>query len=159
MTASAPGTAVQTVGPVDPNAPAVAKVYTVVSSLLGLVTLASTFHLISTEQATAVSNVGTSIVGLVGAGIAALAAFRTHKQVNNGTFDAPPPPPPLPPAITAVQSISAVADQFQDLTRRVAAGISHVSDTAAGLQNILGGGLGQLGPLVEQILQQRQPQT
>lgn len=158
MTAPAPGTAVQTVGPTDPNAGFRAKAYTVVSSLLGLVTLAQTFHLVTDAQAAGINGVASAGIGLVGAVTTAIAAFNTKKQVNNGTFDQAPPPPP---AITAVQGIQAVANQFNDLTKQVVAGINHVSDTAAGLQNLVGAGLSQVlpGSLVDQLLHQERQHT
>jgi len=101
-------TPVQTLGPADPKAPYIAKMYAVVGGLLGLVTAASTLNLITTEQATAISNAGTSILGTVGTVIAAIAAFRSHKQVNNGTFDAAPEPVVVSPISTAQDILDAI---------------------------------------------------
>lgn len=152
---------VQTLGPADPNAPAIAKVYTVVSSLLTLVTLASTFHLITTDQATAVSNVGTSAVGLIGAGIAAVAAFRTTKQVKNGTFDAAPDPvivtqSPLSNAFQGVAELkdhvdTAVADSVSKVQDAVSV-IQGAVSTLPGVGGVLGSAVVEAGSLVDQFL-------
>ena len=144
-------TPVQTVGPADPNAPAAAKFYTVLSGILGLVGIASTFGLITAEQSASLGAVGTTAASLIGAVGTAVASFRTHKQLNNGTFE---PAPPVPVAQTAVESIAAVANQFQDLTKVVADGVQHVQDVAGGLDAVLKGGLSSVlaGSLVDKVL-------
>ncbi|MUL47621.1 hypothetical protein FZI85_25245 [Mycobacterium sp. CBMA293] len=111
---------VQTLGPADPKAPFMAKAYTLVTSLLGLATLASTFNLITTEQANAISNAGTSILGTVGTIVGAIAAFRTHRQVNNGTFDAAPEPVVPPGISTAEQIANAIPTVVQDAADTIA---------------------------------------
>lgn len=138
---------VQTVGPADPNAPAAAKLYTVMTGLLGLVGIASTFGLITSDQAASLGQVGTTAGALVGAVTTAIAAFRTHKQLNNGTFE---PAPPTPPAQTAVESIAAVASQYNDLVSAVTDGVQRVQDVAGGLAGVLKGVAP--GGLLDQVL-------
>lgn len=152
-------TTVQTQGPADPVAPAAAKLYTVVSGILGLVGIASTFGLVTQEQGANLGAVGTAATTLVGAVVTAIASFRTHKQLNNGTFQPAPPPPA---AQTAVEGIAAVANQFNDLTTAVAAGVQRVQDVAGGLAGVLGSsGLGALlpGSLAAQVAQQAASQS
>lgn len=96
-----------TAGPADPKAPFAAKAYTVVSGLLGLVAIASTFGVITQEQGAALGGLGTAATGLVGAGITAIAAFRTTKQVKNGTFDKAPELPSVP----ALEQLAILRDQ------------------------------------------------
>jgi hypothetical protein len=152
---------VQTLGPADPNAPVIAKVYTVVSSLLGLVTLASTFHLITTDQANAVSNLGTSAVGLIGAGITAVAAFRTSKQVKNGTFDKAPDPVVITqsPITNAFQSVAELKDHVDtavaDSVTKVKDAVGVIQGAAAllpGASGVLGSAVVEAGSLVDQFL-------
>lgn len=123
-----------TQGPADPNAPAAAKLYTVVSGILGIVGIASTFGLLNADQAASIGAVGTAATTLVGAVVTAIASFRTNKQLRNGTFEPAPPPAP---AQTAVEGIAAVANQFNDLTQAVAAGVQRVQDVAGGLASAL----------------------
>lgn len=123
-----------TLGPADPKAPLAAKAYTVVSSILSLVTLAATFNLVTTDQAGAINGVAAAGVGLVGAVTTAIAAFRTRKQISNGTFDAAPPPPSTPvlDAFQAVDAIKTHVDQTVDQAQaKVAEGVAAMQNAAA----------------------------
>lgn len=151
---------VQTLGPSDPNAPAAAKLYTVVSGILGLVGIASTFGLLTTEQSASLGAVGTAATTLVGAVVTAIASFRTNKQLRNGTFTPAPVQEAPHPAITAVEGIKAVADQYNDLVGAVTAGVQRVQDVAGGLAAAVPG-LGALlpGSLAAQVAQQAAQQA
>ena len=155
---------VQTLGPADPKAPLAAKAYTVVSGLLGLVAVASTFGVITQEQGAALGGLGTAATGLVGAAITAIAAFRTHKQVNNGTFDAAPPPVVVAPVDNALEQLTtlqqAVNESVDKAQTRVADGLSMIQAAAsllpggapANVGGVLGSVLpGPLGDLVQDL--------
>lgn len=109
----------QTAGPADPNAPFVQKVYTVAAGLLGLVGIASTFGLITQEQAASLGTVSGAVTGLAGAVVAAIASFRTKKQVKNGTFN-PVVLPALPTISTADQVVAAVPNILAEAAEKVA---------------------------------------
>ena len=121
---------VQTLGPADPNAPLFAKIYATLTSLLGLIGFAQTFHLITTDQAASLHNVGTIVVSLVGALGTAIATFRTKKQLGNGTFDKAPEPAPPAPHVTAVDAVKAVQDQFTEFTNTIAGGLAQVQSVS-----------------------------
>lgn len=104
-----------TAGPADPKAPLAAKFYTVLTGILGMVGIAKTFSLITSEQAASINGAGTAAVAFVGALGTLVAAFRTHKQLNNGTFDAAPDPVVVaPPISTADQIVNAIPNVLQD---------------------------------------------
>lgn len=86
-------TKIQTIGPADPNAPVAQKFYTVLAALGSLVGVASTFGMVTGEQAASLGQVSTTGTAFVLAVGTAIASFRTKKQVNNGTFDEAPPDP------------------------------------------------------------------
>lgn len=147
-------TRVQTAGPVDPNAPLAQKFYTVVSSLLGLVSLAATFNVVTTDQAASLQGVGAAAVGLVGAVGTAVAAFRTRKQLKNGTFDPPvevevPVPVPAPP-LSPVEMVAGGVQGARELVDGVNASIGELKNilsTVPGLGGAtpeLSGALGDL---------------
>ncbi|QHB37781.1 holin [Mycobacterium phage Imvubu] len=124
-----------TAGPADPKAPLAAKAYTVVSGLLGLVAVASTFGVITAEQGAALGGLGTAATGLVGAAITAVAAFRTNKQVKNGTFDPAPPPvivaPIDAPLENLVQLQKAANDAVDQVQAKVADGLNFIQAAAS----------------------------
>lgn len=137
-----------TAGPVDPKAPLVAKIYTVVSSLLGLVTLAQTFHLLNDTQAAGINGVASAGLGLVGAVTTALAAFRTNKQLKNGTFDpAPEPVVVAPPISTADQIVNAIPSVLQ----QAADGLAEVDKVKQAAADAFGN-LPIVGGLAEQLI-------
>lgn len=140
---------IATAGPADPNAPLAAKFYTVMTGLLGVIGIASTFGLITAEQSASLGGVGTAAGTLVGAVTTAIAAFRTKKQVGNGTFDKAPPPPPPAPATSAVDGLKAVQSQFEELTSAVAGGVGLVQDAARTLASVTGA---LNNPLVDDFL-------
>lgn len=129
-----------TAGPVDPNAPVVQKVYAAVSSLLVILGAASTFGLITADQAGALNNVGTALTALVGAAVTALAAFRTKKQLKNGTFDPAPAPVVVTasPELSTVDKITQAVQEVQALDSQVKDGIGKLTEITGGLVNIPG---------------------
>lgn len=143
-------TPVQTVGPADPNASGRVKTYTVFSALLALIPVLTVFKVITQDQGVAIGNASQALIGLAGAFGFAFVAKKTSNQVKNGTFD-PPPPPEVTPAMTAVESIAAVANQFQDLTKVVADGVQHVQDVAGNLATVLLPGV-KPGGLLDQVM-------
>lgn len=131
---------VQTLGPADPAAPAIQKSYTVVSALLGLVAVAGTFGLITTDQAASLGTLGTTGAAFIGAAATAVASFRTKKQLNNGTFTEAPVLPAVP-ALEQIKILRDVADQ--ELTRGVDAAKTS-ADVITGVLNgipVIGGTL------------------
>lgn len=126
---------VQTLGPADPNAPLAAKFYAILSAVLGIAGAAATFGLITTEQAASLGAVGTATTTMIGAVGTAVAAFRTRKQVKNGTFTKAPDPI----VVTAAPPISLddVAQVRDGLT-------SVITDAVASAQ----GGLEQLAGII-----------
>lgn len=123
---------VQTLGPADPNAGLRAKVYSALTVVTPLLSALATFGILDSKQANALTALATAGVGVLSAFGFGLAAKNTNKQINNGTFTEAPVFTP-PPAITAVDAVKAVGDQFTDFARTVAAGVQHVQDTAVGL--------------------------
>jgi len=123
-------------GPADPNAPAIQKLYTVLTAVGGLVGVASTFGMITGEQAASLGQVSTTGMAFVLALGTAIASFRTKKQVNNGTFTEAPPVPELPavPALEQLKILRDVADQ--ELNR----GVKAANDAA----DVIGGVLGTI---------------
>lgn len=145
-------TKIQTAGPADPNAPIAAKFYAVSTGFLGLVGVAATFGLITAEQSASLGAVASTGGAFIGAVTAAVAAFRTRKQVNNGTFD---PAPPAPPAIAVLDQLpvikqavdKAVAHQVQVVDQASAA----IRDVAAQLP-VAGPAVGRGADLVADLL-------
>lgn len=133
-------------GPADPKAPAVQKFYTVVAGVLGLVGIAATFGLITADQAASLGAVGTAATTLAGAGVAAVASFRTKKQLGNGTFTEAP----VLPAVPALEQLAILRDAAdQELTR----GIDNAkagANVLTGVLNSIPGVGGQLGGVVQQ---------
>lgn len=134
-----------TAGPADPNAPLAQKAYTVTTGILGLVGIAATFGLITGEQAASLGAVGTAVTTLVGAAVTALAAFRTKKQLKNGTFDeAPEPVIVTPPAPISLENVAEVRDQLDSVISGAASqaqnGIVSAIDAIGGLTAFLPGG-------------------
>lgn len=131
---------VETLGPADPNAPAMQKLYTVLTAVGGLVGVASTFGMISGEQAASLGQVSTTGMAFVLALGTAAASFRTKKQVKNGTFTEvkvePVAVPELPavPALEQLKILRDVADQ--ELNR----GVKAANDAA----DVIGGVLGTI---------------
>lgn len=138
---------VETAGPVDPNAGARAKVYGGVALVFGLVTAAQAFHFVSADQAASIKDFIDSGLGLAGAFGFGFVAYKTNGQVKNGTFDAAPPPPP---AMSAVEQVKAVQEQFTDFTKTVADGVQLIQGVAAGVPGL--SAVVQPGSLVEKFL-------
>jgi hypothetical protein len=146
---------VVTAGPVDQNAPAAAKLYTVVSGILGLVGIASTFGLITSEQGANLGAVGTAATTLVGAVVTAVASFRTNKQLRNGTFEAAP----NAPVLDAFQSINAIAAHANDTVQQAQAQVVGAVGAIQGAVAMLPGGAlinsavqaGPLGDLIQDL--------
>lgn len=136
-------TAVQTAGPVDQTASARGKLYTVVSAVLGLVAVAATFHFITTDQAASLQDVGTSLVGLVGAATTALAAFKTNKQVKNGTFEAAPVDPNAP-VLNAFEQLNAIKAHVDQTVADTVSSVQVASQTIQNATSLIPG----LGPIV-----------
>jgi len=142
----------ETQGPADQKAGARAKSYAVLSGLLGLIPVLTVFKIITTDQGVAIGQFVQSGIGLAGAFGLAFASAKVSQQKANGTFD---PAPQAPPALTAVDSIKAIGDQFTDLTSTVAAGLDLVGRTAAavpGLGPLVGTGAALGGSLVDQVM-------
>ncbi|AHK11993.1 holin [Mycobacterium phage Hosp] len=132
-------------GPADEKAPLAQKFYAAVTAVAGLVGLASALGMITGEQAASLGQVSTTGTAFVAAVGTAVAAFRTKKQINNGTFTQAPPPRELPvvPALEQLKIIRDVADQ--ELTRGVEAAKAG-ADTITGVLNnipVVGKPLGQ----------------
>lgn len=136
-----------TAGPADPKAPFMAKLYAVLGSLGVLVGAGSTFGLITADQAASINDVSSS-VGTLGLSVVTLiAAFRTNKQVKNGTFD-PAPEPVLPPQIsTATQIANAIPTVLQEAADK-AAEVDVIKQAAA----TAFGNLPVIGGLAEQLI-------
>ena len=64
-------------GPADPKAPVAQKGYSILTALLGLVGVASSFGLITGEQAASVGGVATAVTTLLGAFGFGVASVRT----------------------------------------------------------------------------------
>lgn len=94
-------------GPADPKAPAVQKFYTVLTGILGLVGIASTFGLVTGEQAANFGDVATAATTLLGAVGTLVASFRTKKQIKNGTFTEAP----VLPSVSALEQLKILRDQ------------------------------------------------
>lgn len=129
MTAS-----LQTAGPADPAASLRAKIYAGLSALLGLITLAVTLGFLTADQGTSVAQIVQGVIGLVGAGGLAVAAAKTNKQVNNGTFD----PAPVNSNLgidNALHSIDAIKQHVDDTVNqaqaKVAEGVAAIQGAAA----------------------------
>ncbi|AER48670.1 holin [Mycobacterium phage Ares] len=132
----------ETIGPADPNAPTRAKVWAGLAVIAPLLSFLATFGILSSDQANAINGALTAVVGVLTAFGFGVAAKKTSEQVKNGTFDpAPPPPPPVlvPPAMSAVEGITAVANQFNDLVTGVTSGVKHVQDVVGGLAGAIPG--------------------
>ncbi|AGT12945.1 hypothetical protein KAYACHO_41 [Mycobacterium phage KayaCho] len=123
-------------GPADPKAPLVQKFYAALTAVAGLVGLASALGMITGEQAASLGQVSTTGTAFVAAVGTAVAAFRTKKQIDNGTFTQAPPPAELPvvPALEQLKIIRDVADQ--ELNR----GVDRAKDAA----DVIGGVLGSI---------------
>lgn len=145
----------QTQGPVDPNAGFRAKLYAGLGLLSGLVTFLQAINLIDAGQAASIASIIGGVTTLLSTFGFGLAAAKTNAQVKDGTFDAAPEPvvEPANPAITAVQAIQAVGQQFNDLVTGVTAGVQQVQDVAGGLAAALPA-LGGIAPgsLAQQVL-------
>lgn len=125
-----------TAGPADQNAPAAAKLYTVVSGILGLVGIASTFGLVTQEQGANLGAVGTAATTLVGAVVTAIASFRTNKQLRNGTFEAAP----QSPVLDAFQSINAIKAHVDDTVNQAQTAVASAVGSIQGAVAMLPGG-------------------
>lgn len=104
-----------TLGPADPKAPLVQKVYAVVAAILTLAGVAGTLGVITNDQSASIAGLGTAVTTLIGAVITALAAFRTKKQLNNGTFTQAPQLPVVP----ALEQMKIIRDQAATEVDRV----------------------------------------
>lgn len=142
---------VQTLGPADPNAPGRVKSYAIFSGLMALVPILTAFKVITDSQGAAIGTFVQGAIGLAGAFGFAFVAKKTSNQIKNGTFEQAPELPPQTPAMTAVESIAAVASQFQDLTKVVVDGVQHVQDVAGNLAGVLTPGVTK-GGLLDQVL-------
>lgn len=146
---------VQTLGPVDPNAPGRVKAYGALALVFGVVTAAQAFHLLTAEQATGIKDfltTGADLAGLFGFGFV---AFKTHGQVKNGTFDAAPEPEPEPPALSAAEQVKAVGDAFTEFSKTVADGVQLVQGVTANMPGL--SAAVDAGSLVERFLTSKTP--
>lgn len=127
-----------TAGPADPKAPFIQKVYAIVASLGVLIGGAATFNVITADQAASLTGVGTALTTLVVSGATAVAAFRTKKQIKNGTFDAAP----QLPAYTALEQIAILRDQVvredEDARATAQAGADVIQAVASNVAKSLG---------------------
>ncbi|CAN5147928.1 hypothetical protein BH11ACT6_BH11ACT6_35050 [soil metagenome] len=147
---------IQTLGPADPNAPLMQKVYALLSLLGVLVSGASTFGIITSEQAASLGQVSsTGTVFVTALGLAA-AAFRTKKQLGNGTFDKAPDPVVVSKPQLSLDDVRVVRDELDSVITTTAARAEDNLNRLAGL--IPGGGAaanivkaGPVGDLVQGV--------
>jgi hypothetical protein len=139
---------VQTLGPTDPNAPFAQKFYAISTGLLGIVGLAATFGLITSDQAASLTGVAGAAGTLLGAVGTAIAAFRTKKQLNNGTFDAAPPPIVVAPPISTADQI---ANAIPGVLQAAADGVAQVEKIKQAAADAFGH-LPVVGGLAEQLI-------
>lgn len=141
-------------GPVDEKAGLRAKLYAVLTALLGIPAVAQLFGVLTSDQATNVNQILTGVIGLVGAGGFALATSKTNTQVKNGTFDAAP----NGPVLSVFEQLQAIKDRT-DAT--LADTVNAVQTASATIQNatavIPGGGylsavVGQGSQAVEDLI-------
>ena len=131
----------QTVGPADEKAGLRAKLYAVLAALLGIVGVAQSFGVLDAVQSASIGQIVTAVAALLGGGGFVLASAKTQQQVKDGTFqEAPDIVVPEPSAaISAVQSIGAIANEFNNLVTGVTDGVKTIQDTVGGLTSVLPG--------------------
>ena len=117
-------------GPADPKAPAVQKFYTVLTGILGLVGIASTFGLVTGEQAANFGDVATAATTLLGAVGTLVASFRTKRQIKNGTFTEAP----ALPSVSALEQLKILRDQAAHEVER---GVQAATAGAAVIQDVV----------------------
>jgi hypothetical protein len=141
-----------TAGPVDPKAPAAAKFYTVLTGILGLVGIASTFGLVTQEQAASLGSVGTAVTTLIGAVGTAVASFRTHKQLKNGTFDPAPDPVVInqSPVLDAFEALGTIKQHVDDTVKNAQDSVAAAVSSIQGAVNMIPGIANN--PLVDDFL-------
>ncbi|QFP94665.1 holin [Mycobacterium phage LilMcDreamy] len=134
-----------TAGPADPKAPLAQKFYAAVTAVAGLVGLASALGMITGEQAASLGQVSTTGTAFVAAVGTAVAAFRTKKQINNGTFDPAPDPVIVtaPPPIS-LENVAEVRNQLDtvinDAAQKAQGNIVSAIDALGGLTAFIPGG-------------------
>lgn len=107
----------------------------------GIITLLSVWKGISGETATAMSNMVTALLGLLGVGATATATAVVTKQRKDGVFDDKPQMTPAEQAITGIQATVAQAENAADQMKK--------------LQEAVTGALGSVpvvGPLTQQVI-------
>ena len=117
-------------GPADPKAPTVQKFYTVLTGILGLVGIASTFGLVTGEQAANFGDVATAATTLLGAVGTLVASFRTKRQIKNGTFTEAP----ALPSVSALEQLKILRDQAAHEVER---GVQAATAGAAVIQDVV----------------------
>ena len=117
-------------GPADPKAPVAQKGYSILTALLGLVGVASTFGLVTGEQAANFGDVATAATTLLGAVGTLVASFRTKKQIKNGTFTEAP----ALPSVSALEQLKILRDQAAHEVER---GVQAATAGAAVIQDVV----------------------
>lgn len=138
---------IYTLGPTDEKAGFRAKAYAGLSALLGLITLAVTFGLVTAQQGASIAQIVQGAIGLLGAGGLAVAASKTRTQVKDGTFD-PVPAAPEATAFDALAQIKAQADAaVLDAQGKVAQGVAAIQGAVA----MIPGGSGPVADLLKAV--------
>jgi hypothetical protein len=152
-----------TAGPADPNAGGRVKGYAVLSGLLGLIPVLTVFHVVTTDQGTAIGTFVQAALGLAGSFGFAFVAKKTSNQVKDGTFEAAP----QLPAVGALEQLVILRDQAaHEVDKNVAAaqaGADAIQAMGTAVANSLGvpkavTGLGNIGFDAVQELIRRQSQ-
>lgn len=98
---------------------------TIASAIVGLSLL---WGALTADQAAALTGRIEGVVGgvitLLGGGATATAARTVGQQIKAGMFDAPP-------AVTAVQAMQAIGDEYRRVTEQVATGLARLQEAAA----------------------------
>ena len=127
-----------TAGRADTGAGLRAKLYAVLTVLLGVPAIVQLFGLITADQAVSVTKILAGVLGLVGAGGLGLAASKTNKQVSNGTFD----PAPANPVGDVFASLNQIKQQVDDTVAHTTAQVTAATAAITGaVAMIPGGGL------------------
>jgi hypothetical protein len=142
---------VTTAGPADPNAGTRAKLYASLAVLTPVLSALATFGILSNDQAGAINGFITAAMGLLGAFGFGLAASKTNKQVNNGTFDAAPANP-VSDAFDALNQIKDhvdatvfhAQDQVGQAVQAITGAVSMLPGGAAVTNAVLSGPVGDL---------------
>lgn len=104
----------------------------------GVLTLVSVWHGMSGETATALTNVITALLGLLGIGATGTAAVVVNKQLRDGAFD------PASTADQVITGINAAVNQVQN----AAADLEKIKNAASSVLNEVP----VVGPLAKQII-------